>query len=33
MGSIAYLAFALVLIGEVLGRYLFYATAGRFGLQ
>jgi anaerobic dimethyl sulfoxide reductase subunit C len=33
MGTIAYLAFALVLVGEVMGRFLFYATAGRFGLQ
>jgi anaerobic dimethyl sulfoxide reductase subunit C (anchor subunit) len=33
MGMLAYLAFALVLAGEVLGRFLFYATAGHFGLQ
>ena len=33
MGLLAYLAFALVLVGEVLGRFLFYATAGHFGLQ
>lgn len=26
MGNLAYLAFALVLVSEVLGRYLFYAT-------
>lgn len=33
MGNVAYAAFALVLIGEVIGRFLFYATAGKFGLQ
>ncbi len=33
MGALTYLAFALVFVGEVLGRFLFYATAGRFGLQ
>jgi len=33
MGTVAYLAFALVLVGEVLGRFLFYATATHFGLQ
>ena len=33
MGTLAYAAFALVLVGEVLGRFLFYATAGHFGLQ
>ena len=33
MGMLAYAAFALVLVGEVLGRFLFYATAGHFGLQ
>ena len=33
MGTLAYLAFAFVLVGEVLGRFLFYATAGHFGLQ
>ena len=33
MSTLAYAAFALVLIGEVMGRYLFYATAGKFGLQ
>ncbi len=26
LGNLAYVAFALVLIAEVLGRYLFYAT-------
>ena len=29
----AYTAFAFVLIAEVMGRFLFYATAGKFGLQ
>ena len=29
----AYAAFACVLVAEVLGRFLFYATAGKFGLQ
>jgi len=33
MGAVAYVAFALVLVGEVLGRFLFYATASHFGLQ
>jgi len=33
MGLLAYAAFALVLVGEVLGRFLFYSTAGHFGLQ
>ena len=33
MGTLAYAAFAFVLVGEVLGRFLFYATAGHFGLQ
>jgi anaerobic dimethyl sulfoxide reductase subunit C (anchor subunit) len=33
MGALAYAAFVLVLVGEVLGRFLFYATAGTFGLQ
>jgi hypothetical protein len=28
-----YTAFALVLVAEVMGRFLFYATAGTFGLQ
>ena len=29
----AYVAFVLVLVGEVLGRFLFYATTIKFGLQ
>ncbi|MBI5301787.1 MAG: dimethyl sulfoxide reductase anchor subunit [Chloroflexi bacterium] len=33
MGTVAYVAFAFVLVGEVLGRFLFYATATHFGLQ
>ena len=33
LGMLAYAAFVLVLVGEVLGRFLFYATAGHFGLQ
>ncbi|MBI5301776.1 MAG: dimethyl sulfoxide reductase anchor subunit [Chloroflexi bacterium] len=33
MGAVAYVAFAFVLVGEVLGRFLFYATATHFGLQ
>jgi len=33
LSGLAYAAFALVLVGEVLGRFLFYATAGHFGLQ
>lgn len=33
LGQLAYLAFLLVLVGEVLGRFLFYATALKFGLQ
>lgn len=33
LGMLAYAAFGLVLVGEVLGRFLFYATAGHFGLQ
>lgn len=33
LGWLAYTAFALVLVGEVLGRFLFYATALPFGLQ
>jgi len=33
LGMFAYAAFVLVLVGEVLGRFLFYATAGHFGLQ
>ena len=28
-----YAAFVLVLVGEVLGRFLFYASAIKFGLQ
>ncbi|MCC7448143.1 MAG: dimethyl sulfoxide reductase anchor subunit [Anaerolineae bacterium] len=32
MGNVAYLAFALVLIAEVLGRYLFYASMVKIGL-
>ncbi len=32
MGNWAYAAFALVLLSEVLGRYLFYAAHGGFGL-
>ena len=33
LGVLAYAAFALVLVGEVLGRFLFYATTTPFGLQ
>ncbi len=33
MANVAYAAFVLVLVGEVLGRFLFYATAVNFGLQ
>ncbi len=33
LSAYAYAAFAFVLVGEVLGRFLFYATAGKFGLQ
>jgi anaerobic dimethyl sulfoxide reductase subunit C (anchor subunit) len=33
LGTLAYAAFGLVLVGEVLGRFLFYATGGHFGLQ
>ena len=33
LSAYAYTAFALVLVAEVLGRFLFYATAGKFGLQ
>ena len=29
----AYTAFAFVFVAEVIGRFLFYATAGKFGLQ
>lgn len=32
LGTVAYIAFALVLIAEVLGRYIFYATHIRIGL-
>jgi anaerobic dimethyl sulfoxide reductase subunit C (anchor subunit) len=32
MGSLAYLAFGLVLISEVVGRFLFYATHLRIGI-
>ena len=32
LGYLTYAAFALVLIGEVLGRYLFYATYARVGI-
>jgi anaerobic dimethyl sulfoxide reductase subunit C len=32
MGNLAYLAFALVLVAEFMGRYLFYATYLRFGV-
>ncbi|MBZ0296393.1 MAG: hypothetical protein K8L99_27780 [Anaerolineae bacterium] len=32
MGNIAYLAFALVLISEILGRYLFYVSMVRIGI-
>jgi anaerobic dimethyl sulfoxide reductase subunit C len=32
MGNLAYLAFAAVLVAEVLGRYLFYASYARIGL-
>ena len=33
LGWLAYTAFALVLVGEVLARFLFYATGTPFGLQ
>ncbi len=33
MGQLAYLAFASVFVSEVLGRFLFYATAVTVGLQ
>ena len=33
LSAYAYAAFAFVLVAEVLGRFLFYATAGKFGLQ
>ncbi len=32
MGNVAYLAFALVLLSEVLGRYLFYASMVKIGI-
>jgi anaerobic dimethyl sulfoxide reductase subunit C len=32
LGNLAYAAFALVLVAEVMGRYLFYATFVRFGI-
>lgn len=32
MGNLAYTAFALVLVGEVLGRFLFYATHVKIGI-
>jgi anaerobic dimethyl sulfoxide reductase subunit C (anchor subunit) len=32
MGNLAYFAFALVLVGEVLGRFLFYATHVKIGI-
>jgi anaerobic dimethyl sulfoxide reductase subunit C (anchor subunit) len=33
LGWLAYGAFVLVLVGEIIGRFLFYATATPFGLQ
>lgn len=33
LGTLAYAAFALVLVAEVLGRFLFYATTVKIGLQ
>jgi anaerobic dimethyl sulfoxide reductase subunit C len=33
MGNLAYLAFALVFVAEVLGRVIFYATTLKIGLQ
>ncbi len=33
LGTLAYAAFALVLVAEVLGRFLFYATTLKVGLQ
>jgi anaerobic dimethyl sulfoxide reductase subunit C len=33
MITVAYAAFALVFVGELIGRFLFYATAVKFGLQ
>ena len=32
LANLAYAAFALVLVGEVLGRFLFYATQIRIAL-
>ena len=32
MGNLTYLAFALVLVGEVLGRFLFYASFEKMGM-
>ena len=32
LGNIAYLAFALVLVSEILGRFLFYASMVKIGL-
>jgi anaerobic dimethyl sulfoxide reductase subunit C (anchor subunit) len=32
LGSLAYIAFALVLISEIMGRYLFYASMVRVGI-
>lgn len=32
LGNLAFLAFALVLVSEIMGRYLFYATMVRIGL-
>jgi anaerobic dimethyl sulfoxide reductase subunit C (anchor subunit) len=31
VSTLAYTAFALVLVGEVIGRYLFYASFARIG--
>ncbi|MBI5301784.1 MAG: dimethyl sulfoxide reductase anchor subunit [Chloroflexi bacterium] len=33
LSILAYSAFAFVLVGEIVGRFLFYATATHFGLQ
>jgi anaerobic dimethyl sulfoxide reductase subunit C (anchor subunit) len=33
LSVLAYTAFVLVLVGEIVGRFLFYATATPFGLQ
>ncbi|MCC7017990.1 MAG: hypothetical protein IT564_12410, partial [Rhodospirillales bacterium] len=32
MGNLAYLAFALVLVAEIVGRWLFYASFARMGI-